>query len=190
MNMRYRLDKIRILRGKVTKKNLDFSKSLLVIQVRDILKNHVDTEIEISRTDTGEIVKKIERVEVTVDNIRLSPGLYNIVIRDIETGYTVHLNNNRINPGTNTRKLLFKRGRVEVSGKSKSGNVKFTAVYIYKAGTGSLIKKSTGIRKHSFILLPGSYDIKVKDWYGRGEQLLKNVEVVDGKTVVKAALID
>ncbi len=190
MKGEYTLDEIEVIRGKLTRKNLDFSKSLLIIRVRDILQNHVDTEIEISREDTGEIVKKIERVEVTVDNIRLSPGLYNIIVRDMETGYTARLRNIRINPGTNIRKLIFRRGRVEVSGKSKSGTVKYTAVYIYKAGTGSLIKKSTGTRNHMFILLPGRYDIRIKDWYGRGERLLKNVEIVDGKTVVKTAVID
>jgi hypothetical protein len=186
----YRVDNVQVARGKITRKNLDFSKSLLVIQVRDILNNHIDTEIEISRADTGEIVKKIERVEVTVDNILLAPGNYTIVIRDIETGFTARLKNTRIAPGTNRRKLTFRRGQIDVLGKSSSGTVKFTAVYIYKAGTGSLIKKSTGIKNHRFLLLPGSYDIRVKDWYGKGEKLLKNIKVVDGKSVVETAVID
>jgi len=118
---------------------------------------------------------------------KLLPGVYDIMVKDdsVPEKPEVRVKGLEVKPGETLEKVVefTREGILEVSS-VKAGKMVKTWVYIYPSGEEKHLtyKHTTEKRPATFKLLPGLYDIKVKDDATKSIKELKGVTIESGKT--------
>ncbi len=180
-----KIDDIEIHANSILKKVIRFGEAGLMISARGKNGKMIEVALEIFRSGSEVLIIKKERVEINVDELTLPPGTYDIKIIDLETGHVKSMTGMPLSHGVNIKEIYFERGEIVIQGKGSNGTVKFLAVETYRAASKQMLKKTTGEKIHRHILYPGIYDLKINDWYGKGEEWIKNIKINDGDSIRK-----
>ncbi len=126
---------------------------------------------------------------LTPQEFKLLPGIYDIRVKDrgVPGEPTVWIRGVKVESGERTERTAeFTGGRLEVVA-LKNGKSFNATVDIFPAGVEEYV--AYGLTPQEFKLLPGTYDIRVKDRSLPGEPVvwLRGVEVEPGKKVTQTA---
>lgn len=178
--------------GKTTEKTVDFSGGTLVLKV---IKNQKPSfaYIEVRKNGTEAKVASGDTSMENPQSLRLSAGTYDVHLTDdkVSPPLTITLTGIDIKPAATVEKTVdFSEGRLKVK-VLKGGQPYLGFIYIFKAGTEEKVAASdTSVdNPEEFKLLPGSYDIRVKDDESDPPVIvtIKGVQVEGNKTVEKTA---
>ncbi|MPM01308.1 hypothetical protein SDC9_47547 [bioreactor metagenome] len=119
----------------------------------------------------------------------LVPGTYDILVRDHNTKVEQWIRDVVIEGGKTVRKeVSFAQGKLLISGLDSNGKPVYTDSYVYKAPFDRDNPDEAardGGNKHEYSLVPGTYDILVRDHNTKVEQWIRDVVIEGGKTVRK-----
>jgi hypothetical protein len=119
----------------------------------------------------------------------LVPGTYDILVRDHNTKVEQWIRDVVIEGGKTVRKeVSFAQGKLIISGLDSNGKPVYTDSYVYKAPFDRDNPDEAardGGNKHEYSLVPGTYDILVRDHNTKVEQWIRDVVIEGGKTVRK-----
>jgi len=123
--------------------------------------------------------------------LSLVPGIYDIMITDVKTKAQNWIRNFE----TGRKKIIkhrviIRRGLLLLTGISSSDNSINTSLEIYLSSSGGLVKKYGGAKMHSVWLAPGTYDIRIKDWYGSMVKWIRKISIKDGDEIKRRIIID
>jgi hypothetical protein len=119
----------------------------------------------------------------------LVPGTYDILVRDHNTKVEQWIRDVVIEGGKTVRKeVSFAQGKLIISGLDSNGKPLYTDSYVYKAPFDRDNPDEAGRdggNSHEYSLVPGTYDILVRDGNTKVEQWIRDVVIEGGKTVRK-----
>ncbi len=118
----------------------------------------------------------------------LSPGEYTLKAHHKDTKVTLTADAAPGNGETAAVELVFAQGKLLISGLDSNGKPVYTDSYVYKAPFDRDNPDEAardGGNKHEYSLVPGTYDILVRDHNTKVEQWIRDVVIEGGKIVRK-----
>ncbi len=118
----------------------------------------------------------------------LSPGEYTLKAHHKDTKVTLTADAAPGDGETATVELVFAQGKLIISGLDSNGKPIYTDSYVYRAPYDRDNPDEAGRdggNSHEYFLVPGTYDVLVRDNDTRVEQWIKDVVIEGGKTVRK-----
>ena len=119
----------------------------------------------------------------------LVPGTYDVLVRDHNTKVEQWIKDVVIEGGKTVRKeLSFAQGKLILSGLDSNGKPVYTDSAVYRAPYDKDNPDRVGTdggNTHEYSLVPGTYDVLVRDHNTKVEQWIKDVVIEGGKTVRK-----
>ncbi len=119
----------------------------------------------------------------------LVPGTYDVLVRDHNTKVEQWIKDVVIEGGKTVRKeLSFAQGKLILSGLDSNSKPVYTDSYVYRAPYDRDNPDEAGRdggNSHEYSLVPGTYDVLVRDHNTKVEQWIKDVVIEGGKTVRK-----
>jgi len=119
----------------------------------------------------------------------LVPGTYDVLVRENKTKVEQWIKDVVIEGGKTVRKeVSFAQGKLIISGLDSNGKPLYTDSYVYRAPYDRDNPDEAGRdggNSHEYFLVPGTYDVLVRDNDTRVEQWIKDVVIEGGKTVRK-----
>ncbi len=119
----------------------------------------------------------------------LVPGTYDVLVRDHNTKVEQWIKDVVIEGGKTVRKeVSFAQGKLILSGLDSNSKPVYTDSYVYRAPYDRDNPDEAGRdggNSHEYSLVPGTYDVLVRDHNTKVEQWIKDVVIEGGKTVRK-----
>lgn len=191
--VKQRLEKVKVVARKVTKKRVDFDLATLKVEARQGDKP-MKAIVILFKSGTKTRVADSQTNHQGSCSFSLVPGRYDAQVEDHwRSKAVVWIRGITLKRGaTLTKRAIFTLGTLalKVLHKGKPWKV---VVTLYKAGTKTTVRSmQTGYKGDcSFRLAPGRYDAKVKDpWRLRKEVWLRGLEVKQNKTLSRTAHLE
>ncbi len=117
------------------------------------------------------------------------PGTYDMLVKDPKTGTEQWLKEIVLEPGKTVRKeVSFAQGKLVIKVLDSAGKPLYADSWLYKSPYDRDNPEEAGRdggENHEYTVLPGTYDVLVKDRNTKTEQWLKEIVLEPGKTVRK-----
>ena len=180
--------------GKTLRKEISFAQGKLIL-------NAVDSKGKAVYIDTWVYKAPYDKdspEEVTRDGgtgevpFTLVPGTYDILIRESNTSTEQWLKDIVIEGGKTLKKeISFAQGKLILNAIDSKGKAVYIDTWVYKApwdkDSPEEITRDGGTGEVSLTLIPGTYDILLREGNTSAELWLKDVVIVGGKTLRKEA---
>ena len=176
--------------GDHVKKELSFAQGKLAIKVLDSAGKPLYADSWLYKSpydrDNPEEVGRDggENHEYTV-----LPGTYDILVKDPKTGTEQWLKEIVLEPGKTVRKeVSFAQGKLVIKVLDSAGKPLYADSWLYKSPYDRDNPEEVGRdggENHEYTVLPGTYDVLVKDRNTKTEQWFKEIVLEPGKTVRK-----
>ena len=176
-----------LVEDKLTSLKAVFSIARIRVRALDSAGKPVRAEWQIFRKDAPEEpVVRFSGADWTEK--ALSPGEYTLKAHHKDTKVTLTADAAPGNGETAAVELVFAQGKLLISGLDSNGKPVYTDSYVYKAPFDRDNPDEAardGGNKHEYSLVPGTYDILVRDHNTKVEQWIRDVVIEGGKTVRK-----
>ena len=176
-----------LVEDKLTSLKAVFSIARIRVRALDSAGKPVRAEWQIFRKDAPEEpVVRFSGADWTEK--ALSPGEYTLKAHHKDTKVTLTADAAPGNGETAAVELVFAQGKLIISGLDSNGKPVYTDSYVYKAPFDRDNPDEAardGGNKHEYSLVPGTYDILVRDHNTKVEQWIRDVVIEGGKTVRK-----
>ncbi|MEA4952665.1 MAG: VWA domain-containing protein [Aminivibrio sp.] len=176
-----------LVEDKLTSLKAVFSIARIRVRALDSAGKPVRAEWQIFRKDAPEEpVVRFSGADWTEK--ALSPGEYTLKAHHRDTKVTLTADAAPGNGETAAVELVFAQGKLLISGLDSNGKPVYTDSYVYKAPFDRDNPDEAardGGNKHEYSLVPGTYDILVRDHNTKVEQWIRDVVIEGGKTVRK-----
>ena len=176
-----------LVEDKLTSLKAVFSIARIRVRALDSAGKPVRAEWQIFRKDAPEEpVVRFSGADWTEK--ALSPGEYTLKAHHKDTKVTLTADAAPGNGETAAVELVFAQGKLIISGLDSNGKPVYTDSYVYKAPFDRDNPDEAGRdggNSHEYSLVPGTYDILVRDGNTKVEQWIRDVVIEGGKTVRK-----
>ena len=176
--------------GKTVRKELSFAQGKLIISGLDSNGKPIYTDSYVYRAPYDrDNPDEAGRDGGNSHEYFLVPGTYDVLVRENKTKVEQWIKDVVIEGGKTVRKeLSFAQGKLIISGLDSNGKPIYTDSYVYRAPYDRDNPDEAGRdggNSHEYFLVPGTYDVLVRDNDTRVEQWIKDVVIEGGKTVRK-----
>ena len=176
--------------GKTVRKEVSFAQGKLILSGLDSNGKPVYTDSAVYRAPYDK--DNPDRVGTDGGNTHeysLVPGTYDVLVRDHNTKVEQWIKDVVIEGGKTVRKeVSFAQGKLILSGLDSNSKPVYTDSYVYRAPYDRDNPDEAGRdggNSHEYSLVPGTYDVLVRDHNTKVEQWIKDVVIEGGKTVRK-----
>ena len=176
--------------GDHVKKELSFAQGKLVINILDSAGKPLSAESWLYKSPyDGKNPEEISRDGGKTHEYTVLPGTYDVLVKDPKTGTGQWLKEIVLEPGKTVRKeVSFAQGKLIINILDSAGKPLSAESWLYKSPYDRDNPEETGRdggENHEYTVLPGTYDVLVKDRNTKTEQWLKEIVLEPGKTVRK-----
>ena len=178
---------VEVKAGETLEKTVEFKKEGIITVTAVKADKPFGAWVYIYRQGEKKKLTDMHTTEKRSASFKLLPGVYDIRVKDnsVPEKPVVDVKGVEVKEGETLEKMVeFKKeGILEVTA-VKEGKPFGTSVYIYRQGEKNRLTytHTTVKRPASFKLLPGVYDIKVKDSSAKPVKELKGIIIESGKT--------
>ena len=176
--------------GDHVKKELSFAQGKLIINILDSAGKPLSAESWLYKSPyDGKNPEEISRDGGKTHEYTVLPGTYDVLVKDPKTGTGQWLKEIVLEPGKTVRKeVSFAQGKLIINILDSAGKPLSAESWLYKSPYDRDNPEETGRdggENHEYTVLPGTYDVLVKDRNTKTEQWLKEIVLEPGKTVRK-----